>query len=197
MHNFTRYLYRSAALALLSLSAGLPVSASVTAPSITLKPSASVSTEYFTLADIASIHCNTHAQAVRLAAVQIGRCPLSGAVRTIGRGDVFLKLRQAHFDPAQLSIRGASSVVLTASDTAASTTAVSPAGSQTVKEEAPGVKSGEDVDICVVDGPVTLKARGYATSSGHVGALVSVRREGSPHALRGRVIAEGQVQLEN
>ncbi|HEY3329106.1 MAG TPA: flagella basal body P-ring formation protein FlgA [Capsulimonadaceae bacterium] len=186
---------------------------------VTLKPSASVNAESFTLADIAEIKAPATAVAA-LGAATIGRTPLEGASRTITKGDVCLKLRQAGFDPSTIRFVGTETLTITKAPVEAVQTA--PSGNQVatttagtvLKTSATGTistsaasnaaivpvkplvtKAGDPVCVQYVDGPVFLTVQGVLVTSAGVGDTVTVRTNFSQRMLRGTLVDSQTVRL--
>lgn len=169
-------------------------------PVVTVNPVATVNADYIMLGDISTITPSplTDKTSAKVASTIVGRSPLPGLSRPLNRGDICLKLRANGIDPATVDLEGAQNIT------------ISRGGSQSNAPGTPGqastpgqaqanptiIKFGDSVDLLVIDGPVTVHAKAYATQSGALGDTINVRRDGLDHLLSVTVIAAGQVQLE-
>ncbi len=200
-----------AALLLLAAVAG-PVGAAPV--HIALKPAAAVSPNadgFFTLASVADVTGGGTALRARLAAVPIGRAPLSGESRRVTRGDLALKLRQAGCDPEKAAVlEGADAAEVTVTDSVpvgarfitpssppAQEGAIHRAPTQTpVKTQEPLIHRGDAVSIVIQSGPLTITAPGVARENGGAGQTIRVHREGVMTDLSVQVLDAQTVQLE-
>jgi hypothetical protein len=110
------------------------------------------------------------------------------------RGDLVLKLRQAGIDPATVDLEGATSISVTQAGTGDE--AQPSADATTAKPSAPAVRPGDEIDIFLVDGPVSIRTKAIAVSGGAVGDTITARRGDSPRPLTVTIIAAGQATLE-
>ena len=156
---------------------------------------------------------------MRLASVAVGRVPLPGETRTVTRGDVLLKLRQAGLCPGtDAVVDGAGQFVLSAIQTpppAPAARSASPnarannggvrpilappllgVGWPFLVAEGPLIHPGDPVAIVVQDGAISITARGEAREAGVKGQSIRVHREGVMTDLRATVIDPQTVQLE-
>ena len=170
------------------------------APTVKIRATAAVSADTITLGDIAEI---TPSPAVskasaRLASTSIGRAPLSGASRSLTRGDVVLKLRQAGIDPLSVDLEGASDLTVTSTEGAGTQSPIhgSTAGTASAAQDRPAIRPGDPVDIVLDDGPVIVHSKGYAVTGGFVGDKIAVRRDGADHSLAATIIDAQHVALE-
>jgi hypothetical protein len=175
-------------------------------PVVTLKRDAVSASEQFTLADIATIDA-TPAVLAKLSIVPIGRSPIDGDTRTIGRGDVILRLRVAGFDPSLYTITGSEKVTITLSTIPPAQNGVTTASSmgasgQTTPGAAPAastnaaiatvrqikLKAGDPVNVTYDDGVVMVSIAGTLVSGATVGDRVSVRTSISTKTITGILI---------
>ena len=168
-----------AALLLLAACAGPAAAGPV---HVALKSIASVpsnSDGFFTLGSVADVSGGRPAQRTRLAAIVIGRAPLSGEHRRVTRGDLALKLRQAGCDPDKAA-------VLEGADVAE------------VTVEAPPllIHRGDAVTILIQTGSLTITAPGLAREGGGVGQTIRVHRAGVMTDLSVQVLNSQTVSLE-
>ncbi len=180
------------------VSVGMAFAADNAAPKVVIRASAQVQGDFFTLGDIADItpapaKCKSSAL---LASAVVGRSPMLGSTRTIGRGDIRLKLRQAGYDPQSIDIEGAPETSVS-SDNAVDVAPSAGSQSQPVKSDKPqiSVKAGDPVTIVFVNGPVVVRAKGFAVTSGAVGETISVRRDDATRNFSATIIDAGLVQL--
>lgn len=195
------------------LHALLLIAALSTAPvHVALRPAVAVTATadgFVTLGSVADLTGGEAAARARLSAVVVARAPLPGDVRQLTRGDLFLKLRQAGYDPSRVAVlEGAPSSDLTAGALApvaaapvptpilASSSATSPVAA--ARPEAPlvVVKRGDSVSIQIQDGALAITAAGVARDNGGVGDTIRVHREGVMTDLTVRVVDAQTVQLE-
>jgi hypothetical protein len=193
------------ALTLISLCAPVHADTVAPKPEIALKSSATVSGDMFVLSEIATIKAPADLIA-KLSPAVMGRSPLEGATRTIGRGDVILKLRQAGIDVSGLNIDGSDSVTLTLADAPnlapattansmnaqnASSVGAAPAAS-TLAAIAPvkavALKAGDPVTLLYEDGPVSIGVQAALMDSAHVGDRVTVRTSISTRLISGVLV---------
>jgi len=202
-----------AALLLLAACAG-PAGASPV--HVALKSTASVSPNsdgFFTLGAVADVSGGRPAQRSRLAAVVIGRAPLSGEHRRVTRGDLALKLRQAGCDPDKAAVlEGADAAEVTAADAAPEEGAlkegalkegalkegaINRAPTQTPpKTQEPLIHRGDAVTILIQTGPLTITAPGLAREGGSAGQTIRVHRAGVMTDLSVQVLNAQTVTLE-
>ena len=101
-------------------AAARPIHAALKPVHVALKPAAAVLANadgFFTLGAVADVTGGGAAQRMRLAAIVIGRAPLSGESRHVTRGDLALKLRQAGCDPDKAAVlEGADAAEVTTAD---------------------------------------------------------------------------------
>jgi len=193
-----------AALLLLAACAGPAAAGPV---HVALKQAASVSSNadgFFTLGAVADVSGGQSAQRTRLAAIVIGRAPLSGEYRRVTRGDLALKLRQAGCDPDKAAVlEGADAAEVTATDAAPeegtalkegamnrTPTQTPPPAQQTV------IHRGDAVTILIQSGPLTITAPGLAREGGGAGQTIRVHRAGVMTDLSVRVLDAQTVSLE-
>ncbi len=204
----------------LILLAALAVPAAAKPVHIALKTTASVSPDsdgFFTLGSVADMTGGEKAMRSRLAAVLIGRAPLSGETRHLTRGDLALKLRQAGCDPDKaVVLEGAEAADVTSEEL---TTNEAPPAPTTVDRGGAGkdishglpptltppelgaggpvlIHRGDAVTIVIKTGPLTITAPGIARENGAVGAAIHVHREGVMTDLTVDVLDARTVQLE-
>jgi hypothetical protein len=174
--------------ALLLLAAVAAVPASAKPVHIALKPAAAVSPDadgFFSLGSVADLTGGEPALRSRLAIVLVGRAPLSGETRTVTRGDLALKLRQAGCDPDK-------AMVLEGAETAA------------VTSEEPGlarpglalIHRGDAVTIVIQSDLLTIHALGIARENGAAGQTIRVHRDGVMTDLTVQVLDAHSVDLE-
>jgi len=210
-----------AALLLLAACAGPAAAGPV---HVALKSTASVpsnSDGFFTLGSVADVSGGRPAQRTRLAAIVIGRAPLSGEHRRVTRGDLALKLRQAGCDPDKAAVlEGADAAEVTTADlvgaplaapssSAAPSTPTVPEGAKKtegaassaptqtpLQNQAPLIHRGDAVRIVIQSGPLTITAAGIARESGGVGQTIRVHREGVMTDLAVQILDAQTVHLE-
>jgi len=209
-----------AALLLLAAVAG-PVGAAPV--HIALKPAAAVSPNadgFFTLASVANVTGGGTALRARLAAVPIGRAPLSGESRRVTRGDLALKMRQAGCDPEKAAVLegadaaevrteepGTGSAGPLRSESAPGTADKPTSGSSVAERLSPSsrpalpvpgslIHRGDAVSIVIQSGPLTITAPGVAREGGGAGQTIRVHREGVMTDLSVQVLDAQTVQLE-
>ncbi|MDQ2800348.1 MAG: flagella basal body P-ring formation protein FlgA [Armatimonadota bacterium] len=209
----------------LILLAALAVPAAAKPVHIALKPAASVSPDaggFFTLGSVADVTGGETAVRSRLAAVLVGRAPLSGETRHLTRDDLALKLRQAGCDPDKaVVLEGAEAADVTVTDSppepvgsplaapSPSSSVGSLAGQGGVRGQegaassaptavniSPVVHRGDAVTIVIKTGPLTITAPGIARENGAVGAAIHVHREGVMTDLTVDIVDARTVQLE-
>ena len=186
---------------------------------IALKPAAAVSANadgFFTLGAVADVSGGEAGQRTRLAAIVVGRAPLSGESRRVTRGDLALKLRQAGCDPDKAAVlEGADAAEVTTSDTvsvgappavpSAPPVLPAPAGASgkggaasgaPTKTSEPVIHRGDPLTIVIQTGPLTITAPGVAREDGGVGQTIRVHREGLMTDLSVRVMDAQSVHLE-
>ena len=192
---------------------------------VALKPAAAVSASadgFFTLGAVADVSGGGAALRTRLAAIPIGRAPLSGESRRVTRGDLALKLRQAGCDPEKAAVlEGADAAEVTVVE--APTPGPSPASGRGGQDkyieagvlraspsfsplplagEGPGVGAsplihrGDAVRIVIQSGPLTITAAGIARESGGTGQTIRVHREGVMTDLAVQILDAQTVHLE-
>lgn len=61
----------------------------------------------------------------------------------------------------------------------------------------PNVRSGQGIALLVNTERFQLTAKGEALNDGHIGEIISVRRETDGRTVRGKIIADGQVLLDH
>ncbi len=196
-----------AALLLLAACAGPAAAGPV---HVALKSTASVpsnSDGFFTLGSVADVSGGRPAQRTRLAAIVIGRAPLSGEHRRVTRGDLALKLRQAGCDPDKAAVlEGADVAEVTATDAvpvgAPLAAPNSSAPPQTRQEGAASgaptqvIHRGDAVTILIQTGPLTITAPGLAREGGGAGQTIRVHRTGVMTDLSVQVLNSQTVSLE-
>ncbi len=184
---------------------------------ITLKPVAAVSPDadgFFTLCSVADVSGGPAALRTRLAAILIGRAPLSGETRHLTRGDLALKLRQAGCDPEKAAVlEGADAAEVTVADTVPVGAALAPLSSSQGAARQEGVASsaltqtplrpqellihrGDAVTIIIQSGPLTINAPAIARENGSEGQTIRVHREGVMTDLSVQVLDAQTVQME-
>jgi hypothetical protein len=187
--------------------------ASLLSPSIVLKPTALAGGASILLGDMATITAPT-ALAGKLSSVVVGCVPMAGLNRTLTKGDVILKLRQAGIDPSGLHISGALVVTVSVKpDHTDTVSSASTAGITTVtganagssqaastnaaasKTNAVLIKSGALVTVVYEDGPVTVSLQGALVGSASIGDTVSVRTTSTNRLMRGQLVDEQTVKL--
>ena len=211
-----------AALLLLAALAGPAAAAPV---HVALKPAAAVSPNadgFFTLAEVADVSGGSPALRTRLAAITIGRAPLSGETRRLTRGDLALKLRQAGCDPDIATVlEGADTADVTMAALPDSVTPPAPNSGGTgeggtAKEGAASaaptrssllapsllgaggviIHRGDAVTIVIQSGPLTINAPAIAREDGGAGQTIRVHRAGVMTDLSVQVLDAQTVQLE-
>lgn len=177
---------------------------------VALKSTASVpsnSDGFFMLGSVADVSGGRPTQRTRLAAIIIGRAPLSGEHRRVTRGDLALKLRQAGCDPDTAAVlEGADVAEVTATDAlpvgsplAAPNSSAPP---QTRQEDAASgaptqvIHRGDAVTILIQTGPLTITAPGLAREGGGAGQTIRVHRAGVMTDLSVQVLNSQTVSLE-
>ncbi len=192
---------------------------------VALKPAAAVSADadgFFTLGAVADVSGGGAALRTRLAAIPIGRAPLSGESRRVTRGDLALKLRQAGCDPDKAAVlEGADAAEVTRVEDAvpvgvplAAPSAPATQGGRTegairtegAMNRAPTqtplpppsllIRRGDPVTIVIQTGPLTITAPGVAREGGGAGQTIRVHREGVMTDLSVRVMDAQTVHLE-
>lgn len=185
---------------------------------VSLKDSAMVGANadgFFTLGQIADLSGGDGATRTRMAAVSVGRAPLTGETRRLTSGDIALKLRQAGFKPDKDALlEGARQMAVTVADAlpvanagGGSQSAASPtpptlgAGgpSSAPTEQATGpilIHPGDAVSIVVQSDALTITAKGVARQPGRAGDAIRVHREGVMTDLTVIVVDAQTVQLE-
>lgn len=209
------------ALLLLAALAGPAAAAPV---HVALKPVSAVSPTgdgFFTLGEVADVSGGQPPLRTRLAAIVIGRAPLSGETRRLTRGDLALKLRQAGCDPEKAAVlEGADAAEVTVTDAVPggvqsiapsspalpASTLPSPAAQEGVINRAPVqapitiqkslVHRGDAVTIFIQTGPLTITAPGIARESGGAGQTIRVHREGVMTDLTVQILDAQTVQME-
>ena len=210
------------ALLLLAALAG-PVAAAPV--HVALKATAVVSPNadgFFTLASVADITGGGTALRARLAAIPVGRAPLSGETRRLTRGDLALKLRQAGCDPEKAAVlEGADAAEVTTEESGTEVKGpeikraggprpyageggrggVPPPGvamqpAPDPPANAPLLHRGDAITIVIQTGPLTITAPGIARENGGAGQTIRVHREGVMTDLSVQVLDAQTVQLE-
>ena len=203
------------ALLLLAALAAAPVAAKPV--HIALKPAAAVQPDtdgFFTLGSVADVTGGESALRTRLAAILVGRAPLSGETRRLTRGDLALKLRQAGCDPDKATVlEGAETTEVTSADPGPNH-AVPPAPNTggvskddilaSLPNHAPPllgtggilIHRGDAVTIVIQSGPLTIHADGIARENGAAGQTIRVHRDGVMTDLAVQVLDAHAVQLE-
>ena len=185
----------------ISLVVALPAIAGAgeSMPKVIVHATAGVDGDNITLGDIADITPSpqTCKASARLAATIVGRAPLPGQTRPLNRGDICLKLRQAGIDPETVDLEGAENLIISQTEKAPTPSAngVGAAGSDT-HPAGPVVKPGDELDVVLVDGPVSARTKATAITGGAIGDTISIRRDGCDRPLTATIIDAGDVELE-
>ena len=194
-----------AALLLLAACAGPACAGPV---HVALKSAASVPSNadgFFTLGAVADVSGGLRAQRTRLAAIVIGRAPLSGEHRRVTRGDLALKLRQAGCDPDKAAVlEGADAAEVTATGAVDVGAPLAAPSSFTPSVSAPPpaaplallIHRGDAVTILIQTGPLTITAPGQARDGGSVGQTIRVHRAGVMTDLSVQILNSQTVTLE-
>ena len=169
---------------------------------------------FLTLGSVAGLSGGDKAARLRVAAVLVARAPLSGETRSLTRGDLALKLRQAGINPdTQVVLEGADQADVTAdADPPAPTTVQTGRGvrGDNVPSAAlfpnptppllgaggPLVHPGDAVTILIQSGPLTITASGIARDKGGAGDMIRVHRDGVMTDLTVQVLDSQDVRLE-
>jgi hypothetical protein len=168
---------------------------------VTLRDTAIVDADengFFNLGSVADITGGTTALRLKMAAVIVGRAPLSNSIRLLTPGDIALKLRQAKFDPdKEISLEGAvkTLVSVTGSVVVPITSKLGAPPAKTDKT-ASLIHRGQQVTIVVHDDNMTITATGVAREDGGAGDSIHVHRDGTLNDLSVVVIDAQTVQLE-
>ncbi len=183
---------------------------------VSLKPAAAVSPNadgFFTLGAVADVTGGGAALRTRLAAIPIGRAPLSGETRRLTRGDLALKLRQAGCDPEKAAVlEGADAAEVTIAPPAPNNGGARGEGlplAGTIPRPIPPppglgaggassllVHRGDPLTIVIQTGPLTITAPGVAREGGGAGQTIRVHREGVMTDLSVQVLDAQTVLLE-
>jgi hypothetical protein len=208
--------------ALLLLAAVAAVPASAKPVHIALKPAAAVSPDadgFFSLGSVADLTGGEPALRSRLAIVLVGRAPLSGETRTVTRGDLALKLRQAGCDPDKaMVLEGAETAAVTSEEPGLARPGSSekaPPGLKTLPHDPssapeglspknpalsrPGlalIHRGDAVTIVIQSDLLTIHALGIARENGAAGQTIRVHRDGVMTDLTVQVLDAHSVDLE-
>ena len=188
----------------------LPVTASAAPVHVTLPAAVSVTANadgFWTLAQAAALSGGTKDALARLASVVMGRVPLPGETRTVTRGDVLLKLRQAGLCPGtDAVVDGAATFrcIVLPQGGVGSSPAPPELGAGRPPSAAPAatgssgtlVHTGDPVAIVVQDGAIFITARGEAREAGAKGQSIRVHRAGVMTDLCATVVDAQTVQLE-
>jgi len=200
----------------LLLLTALAVPASAAPVHVSLKSMAAISANadgFFTLASVADLTGGDASQRTRLAAIPVGRAPLSGETRCLTQGDLALKLRQAGCDPDKdVALEGARETTVTT--VGAGLAPALPSGpvsgqaensigragaSPTPTQALPAISllhPGSPVTILIQSGPLSITAPGIARESGGVAGTIRVHREGVMTDLTVTVLDAQTVRLE-